>query len=524
MLLTIFLVLQLGRAWIFFSYENNDRNRQVQQAVQWERSGTLSLRTLDPTDYAQEISAPPYPWPPAYPILLGMIYALTQDWFLAVETMHILSLLVTLSGIAYGWYQLTPPTFNWLGVGWCIGWGLNFSPFTYLGTTDVLAGGCWLWSMISVWRASFQLSQRQFWWELLHVLAISLAIWLRYAYLPLALVSIYILARIWLHSRSKRYIWQVLVILANMMGVWGYQQWVAGPSSIALEETTKLIHVDHLLEMDPFLVKGLWYIAAHKLAILFAAPESWFTIGLWIGSLLIGTWLLKAWNLARPPIPAVIRYLLWGAGATVGLLLALSLFIPAEVWGDGTVWTYVSETRYYFPVALFVLVSVWYFIHQIPAKSRFFQVTVIGLIVGGLVATGHSVSRWHELWMRGETRNGRFSEFAADLKWTYQFVEAKRQEGSPVRFIHGSWYVYAEEQTIAQWAGALSQSLDETMSKPIPLSDTVLLICNLKPDELTLFYSKIDELIVGQPDTVAGRLINQHPIVTLKIAPSQWLK
>ncbi|GAB4414412.1 MAG: hypothetical protein OHK0039_22220 [Bacteroidia bacterium] len=444
------LLFQLLRGYVFYTHDNSDRALQVQITRNWMQGHGWTEAYSDPTDRSRLHYRPNRAWPPGYSLLLASAYRLAGDWFRAIEWLDALGLVLLFAGL----YALLLPLADGSRAWWLLlpAWGLGFAPFGYLGSTD-------LWAAVGLVAMLACLQRYSRPWHLLPAAAcLLLAVSMRYAYYPFALLLVVPLAGQRLRATHAASLLAALLLAVGP--VWAFQQGDGAYfDARPLRETRAWLHPAQWLDADIFPLKTFIYLHPPKLATLLHLPPGWTTALLWIPALLLlvagcaGGYALFRRHRATGLLLAATLL------SNIGSLYALSLLVAAEQWGPDDYWTYVEESRYYLPAMLVFavwLVAAWQ-TPTLPGRAAFRVLWSLVLLLGLTHAAGRYAAH-----LGGDQRLTRHSDYQAGLRWTYRYVEAL----SPVCYVYGDSYVWREKQSVATWAGASAVSLDSLLAHP----------------------------------------------------------
>ncbi|MEO0473437.1 MAG: hypothetical protein AAF206_27745 [Bacteroidota bacterium] len=441
------LLLQLARSHFFFSWDNSDRNLQIQATANFVAGHGISVASVDPHDLSKTTYQRLSRWPVGYSLLLAPIYLLTGDWMIAAEGLHLLGILLLFVMMARWWLHLDIHSNRWAPVYFFLPWAISFAPFQFLGTTDLWSG------LLVLWGSLMLLKDRK--WTA--ILLFSGAVMLRYACYPLLL-----LPAIWFWRNRNHRMQQVLAgtgLFVLFFALQQYQSEAGGYFAINenLPTTERLFGFfpQQLLRFDNFFLKSYLFVYFPKLSSLSGIGEAWLKVVGWgvSATLISGIWKQKKY------IPDnLISLTFFLTVLMAGLLILFSAVIPAEEWGREGWWTYVEESRYFF-----VLMVLFQFLIAMslgmPWQNRWKKYVILLLFLfltslGGI----HNVQR---ISRNQKEIDSPLQRTERDMKDVYHAISNLYQKGHPIIYLYGSQYEWYEKQMAATWGGARMMSETE---------------------------------------------------------------
>lgn len=463
------LLLQLVHAFLYFSYADDDRNRQLLASQNYLNGNGWTLNY-----YQSENGGIEYKslrgWPPGYAILATSIYLLTGDWFLSAEILDYLGIVLIFWGVyTCVSFLIEDPRkiLGILGLFWCF----SFTPWHYTAGADELTAGLFICGITPSLRFLGNPSR-------IGQGVLASCLWIfcsfsRYAYIPFLLIIPAILLLKYYPNRNNKLFQAFLIIAAlNLTGIYtvvNYFPPATGEGNELLEKKENGILVENLAKFDAFPIKALGYMSITGM-INKGVPEQYrpfakvifafFSIGV---LMLVGFGIYqhfqsirafksKSWFLSQD---LDLFWVLSGVFFfTIGILVWLSLKHIPEIHDELYTWTYVEETRYY--VLVLIMIQVLLIWLASYSSDKIVRLMSIGLIsITFCFAVLHKSYRYLAFFTDESTKESRLSPRNEKMQYIYDQVKSSL-DGKDIKgiWIHKGKIYQHDEAYIAALAGA----------------------------------------------------------------------
>ncbi len=223
----------------------------------------------------------------------------------------------------------------------------------------------------------------------------------RYAYYPLVFVVPCVLGWLAYHQNNQK-LWKgvglsTFVLAACILALSAYQKMNTGTmvylnQGFAIPDE-RLLYPENLEKFDPFVLNSFFDLDL----LMSEVEQAWVVKSVHGFSLLVSIIILVFIvrqiffvNKSHRSIthPVWQTYLMLGILSTmviIGLLAALSLKDPRQIWGE---WTYVEETRYYMPAMVFILIYALSLLENKSVHRNIRVFTIILLFMSFAFTTG----------------------------------------------------------------------------------------------------------------------------------------
>lgn len=346
-----------------------------------------TLKQVLPADVSQIIYDPLNKWPPGYSwLLVGLMKVTGAGVITALYIVNALMVLVFLAGL---YCLLSALTFPARHINWFILFA-GFFPYAFLGTwfADLAAVACFTLAIALILQAH-NTGRHLYARAVAAALLCSYCIFLKYMYLPVAILPVIVWG--WYALRNRKRV-QVRAALAGAVIVMGaavallWYQSVHSGQPVYVNPTGKGFFPGHLLYVGPLVPASIIdqeFLSMQMDRLPFLSYTTAKTAVRIVNYFLLAA--LCWWIIRCRAVKSLYAYIALIVTLAIAVMLSfLSLTFAPYLTEFTPFWTYVEELRYYAIVIVFI--QIWlYFITRKPGIIRFVVIAV------ALVGTLHSV-------------------------------------------------------------------------------------------------------------------------------------
>ena len=362
-----------------------------------EGKGYATKQVL-PTDLSRVVYEPINKWPPGYSwLLVGVMYASGTDVITAVYVVNGMVILFFLAGI---YFMLSALRFSTLAINGFILFS-GFFPYAFLGPwfADLAAVSFFSLAIGLILQANIS-NRHLLIKSIAAALLCSYCIFLKYMYLPVAILPLIVWGWYALRLRKRRQVRAALcgaaIVMSAAIALLIYQSMHSG-QPVYVNPTGKGFFPAHVMEVGPLIPASLVdqeFLRVQLDQLPYMSYASAKTIIKIINYFLLAGlfWWIYRW-LRNGPRRSLFAYIVLAVSAGIALmLLFLSLTFAPFLSEFTPFWTYVEELRYYAMVIVFLQVWLfWYFIVHRPAHpGMLYKVLRVAVLVIALIGSLHS--------------------------------------------------------------------------------------------------------------------------------------
>jgi hypothetical protein len=394
-LLAFFILALAARIYFEVTYVdfNMDKARQLFMAQNFMDGQGFSFCTAEFSDLSKTVCQRiPY-WPIGYPLIIAGLNEVFRDYILATIVLDILGVLVLLW--AFHTLLVSLELGNRAYMLFMIFTAFAFTPYYYAGSTDFLSASLYLLALSLTLSGLGREGVDPFRYVMIGF-TLFIAALLRYAYYPFMLLIPFFLFSHGLLLQKWTSIWRSLITLASSLvplaGLLVYYN--AHFGSPLFVKSTDHFYFSHLLHMDPFPIKSLFYMEVIEKNLVQGLPflESIMRPLAWALSLLVlGLLICHFFSSCGRRRARDSREMLRSFYALLFLTIALNVALlsyyslknpPQSFWIEW--WTYVQETRYYAPSMFLIQVALFVALFK-NGGNRILEYTAGTILVAGVI-------------------------------------------------------------------------------------------------------------------------------------------
>jgi len=450
----LFLALRVEHSVLFYDL-GRDKRYQMTAAGNFAAGNGISHCITSAEDIATVSCEEMTWWSAGYPILVGMLYKITDDLIMADFILILFgSLLFLFASFRFFSLWSDDSAEHWAFGLFLIFAGFSFTPFNYFSTNDLLSTS---FLILAINEASFGLRERKGSLFVIAGFALFAALFFKFSFypflgvVPAGLIFLALIRRDFEPIRFLGY-FAIPVLFCFLALLAAFPNHVLPPSG----EWTTGWYWNNLKSQDPFGAKALFFIDFLPRRLDSASPFGTvmlvcihaFSIGI-IGSVVYLSCRYLKVNVGAKENDGRTLSIVLGVltfGTVVVYLVWLSLRLPTFEHPTYGPWTFVQETRYYGPAMVLLIFAVFVLPLYLDRRRFLLRGASIALVV---TITSYAIAYWGYKnfdYFLNERTEGSFAGVPSDDATVAEFLKNDRalDRGSTVLgFIsHAAAYGY----------------------------------------------------------------------------------